>query len=130
MTDILQAFFTFTALFMGTLLCGYLPSCISAPPHVMNKIAIFGGGTIIGAALIVVLPEASSILINAQNKLDRMDDKQVDEVLSDKIQFLIGACVILGFGIMLFIDEFFKILKESQIKRAVEAANESMRAGE
>ena len=70
MGQILEAFFIFLALFLGTLLCGYLPSCISAPPHIMNKIAIFGGGTIIGAALIIVLPEASAIMINAQDKLD------------------------------------------------------------
>ena len=62
---ILQAFFTFLALFIGTFICGYLPSCISAPPHIMNKIAIFGGGTIIGAAIIIVLPEASAIIINS-----------------------------------------------------------------
>ena len=63
--DILTAFFIFISLALGTFICGYLPSLISAPPKVMNKIAIFGGGTIIGAAIIIVLPEASSIVINA-----------------------------------------------------------------
>lgn len=65
MEEITSAFFVFFALFLGTFICGYLPSCINAPPHVMNKIAIFGGGTIIGAALIIVLPEASGIVINS-----------------------------------------------------------------
>ena len=64
-SDIGKAFLVFVLLFIGTFICGYLPSCIKAPPNVMNKIAIFGGGTIIGAALIIVLPEASGILINA-----------------------------------------------------------------
>lgn len=73
MGEILTAFFIFLALFIGTFICGFLPSLISAPPAVMNKIAIFGGGTIIGAAIIIVLPEASGIVINAQNELDVMD---------------------------------------------------------
>ena len=64
-SDIGTAFIVFFLLFIGTFICGYLPSFIRAPPNVMNKIAIFGGGTIIGAALIIVLPEASGILINA-----------------------------------------------------------------
>ena len=42
----------------------------------MNHIALFGGGTIVGAALIVVLPEACSIIINAQHKLDVMEQAQ------------------------------------------------------
>ena len=67
MGEISKAFFIFLGLFVGTFICGYLPSCIRASPNVMNKIAIFGGGTIIGAAIVVVLPEASLILINAQH---------------------------------------------------------------
>ena len=53
------------ALLAGTFFCAYAPSMINASPKVMNLIAIFGGGTIIGAAIVIVLPEAASILINA-----------------------------------------------------------------
>ena len=77
----------------------------------MNKIAIFGGGTIIGAALIVVLPEASSIIINAQDKLDKMDEKVVDEIISKNVTLIIGASIMIGFSLMMFIDELFKIIK-------------------
>ena len=45
----------------------------------MNHIALFGGGTIVGAALIVVLPEACSIIINAQHKLDVLEQAQDDK---------------------------------------------------
>ena len=83
--DIAKAFLVFFLLFIGTFICGYLPSCIKAPYKVMNKIAIFGGGTIIGATLIIVLPEACGILINAQNQLDKMEGKQVTEVVSHGI---------------------------------------------
>jgi len=65
MNEILQALLIFLGLAFGTFLCGYLPSLIKAPPHVMNHIAIFGGGSIIGAAIIIVLPESCGIVINA-----------------------------------------------------------------
>ena len=53
-------------LFMGTFLCAYIPSIINASPKVLNLIAIFGGATIIGLALIIIVPESAAILINAQ----------------------------------------------------------------
>ena len=122
MGEILTAFFIFLALFLGTFLCGYLPSCISAPPHIMNKIAIFGGGTIIGAAIIIVLPEASSILINAQRQLDVIAGKAVaegDDVVSHEVARVIGCSIMLGFSLMLFIDETFKIIKEYELRHEI-----------
>ena len=52
-------------LFIGTFICGYLPSLIKASSKVLNLIAIFGSATIIGAALIIILPESAMILINS-----------------------------------------------------------------
>ena len=114
MGEITSAFFIFLILFLGTFICGYLPSCISAPPHVMNKIAIFGGGTIIGAALIIVLPEAAGIVINSNKKLIEMEGITEKEVMPRNVAFLIGASIMIGFTLMLFIDETFKIIKEKQ----------------
>ena len=65
MGDIFTAFLIYFALFIGTFICGYLPACIKATPETQNNIALFGGAMIVGMAIIVVLPEASSILINA-----------------------------------------------------------------
>ena len=76
MSEIFGAFLVFFALAVGTFICGLAPSCIKAPPHVMNKIALFGGGTIIGAALIVVLPESCGILINANTRLNELNGVQ------------------------------------------------------
>jgi hypothetical protein len=114
MGEITSAFFIFLILFLGTFICGYLPSCISAPPHVMNKIAIFGGGTIIGAALIIVLPEAAGIVINSNKKLIEMEGITEKEVMPRNVAFVIGASIMIGFTLMLFIDETFKIIKEKQ----------------
>ncbi len=86
----------------------------------MNKIAIFGGGTIIGAAIIVVLPESSGILINAQNKLDQLDGKTSDEIVTKQVAKTIGLAIIFGFSLMMLIDETFKIIKDRQILSQIE----------
>ncbi len=86
----------------------------------MNKIAIFGGGTIIGAAIIVVLPESSGILINAQNKLDQLDGKTSDELVTKQVAKTIGLAIIFGFSLMMLIDETFKIIKDRQILSQIE----------
>ena len=65
MSQILIMALVCVALFIGTFLCGYLPSVIKADPRTLNLIAIYGGATIIGAALIIILPESTSIVINA-----------------------------------------------------------------
>lgn len=54
---------------LGTYLCGYLPQKINASQKTLSLIAIFGGGTLVGAALLVVLPESAAILINASNEM-------------------------------------------------------------
>lgn len=115
--QILTAFFIFLTLFFGTFLCGYLPSLIKAPPNVMNKIAIFGGGSIAGAALIIVLPESASIIINAQNKLDLLaGERTVDETFEvpESTLYTIGTAMIVGFSSMLLIDQVFRIYKEKR----------------
>ena len=52
-----------------------------------------------------------------------MDDNVSTKVITDKITFIIGCSIMIGFSLMMFIDETFKIIKEVQIKRAIEAAN-------
>ena len=109
--NIPRAFLIFFLLFIGTFICGYLPSCIKAPYKVMNKIAIFGGGTIIGATIIIVLPEACGIIINAQNRLDVLQGTKGTEVVAHGVATVIGTAIMIGFSLMLFIDEAFKIIK-------------------
>ena len=42
---------------------------INASPKIMNLVAIYGAGVIIGSAIVIILPESTSILINAQNEM-------------------------------------------------------------
>lgn len=52
-------------LFLGTFVCAYLPSLLMVNKHLINLVSIFGTGTILGACIIIVLPESAAILINA-----------------------------------------------------------------
>ncbi len=45
-----------------TTIIGYLPSKINTSQRVMNLIAIFGAGLLVGAALIVIVPEGMVVL--------------------------------------------------------------------
>ena len=121
MNDILVVLLICIALLIGTFICGYAPSLIKASPKVMNLIAIYGGGTIIGAAIVIVLPEAASILINAMHELDELnpDHEHEDhehtlggsthshegEVVTHEMGGLIGTAILIGFTTMLLIDE-------------------------
>lgn len=49
-------------MFISTFLIGYLPTKINTSKKVMNLIAIFGAGLLVGAALIVIVPEGMEVL--------------------------------------------------------------------
>ena len=53
------------SMFLGTLFLGFLPTWIKASEKVMNIISIFGAGMLVGAAIIVVIPEAVKVIIEA-----------------------------------------------------------------
>jgi len=84
----------------------------------MNLISIFGSGTIIGACLIVVLPESCGLLINASYQLAKLEhpDEEPD-VTPPSVISTIGVTIILGFTLMLVIDEGFKIIGEYRAER-------------
>ena len=49
-------------MFVFTFLFGYVPTKITASRRVMNLIAILGAGLLVGAALIVIIPEGMLVL--------------------------------------------------------------------
>jgi zinc transporter 9 len=65
-TVILLALF----MFVVTFLFGYLPTKITTSQRLMNLIAIFGAGLLVGAALIVIVPEGMLVLFNALSDQD------------------------------------------------------------
>ena len=114
-------------LLAGTFACGYAPSMITASKKLMNLIAIYGGGLIVGVAIVIILPEAVSILINAKYELNELaegDEHHHDHdhentmpdghdhehehdhgVVGHDTNRILGTAILAGFLIMLVIDE-------------------------
>lgn len=58
-------------MFAFTFLIGYLPTKFSTSQKLMNLIAIYGAGLLVGAAIIVILPEGMLVLFESMvNKED------------------------------------------------------------
>ena len=94
-------------MFLGTTLLGWAPTWLKASTKVMNLISIFGAGMLVGAAIIVVIPEAVKCIIEAT-----YDPKSGEtEVVPESVAFNMGTAIVVGFTIMLIIDESFKILQ-------------------
>lgn len=49
-------------MFVSTFLLGYLPTKVKASTRIMNLIAIYGAGLLVGAALVVIIPEGMAVL--------------------------------------------------------------------
>lgn len=69
MEILLETILLSASLFIVTFLLGMLPSKISASRKVMNLISIFGAGLLVGAALIVIVPEGMIILVQSMQKV-------------------------------------------------------------
>ena len=79
---------------------------IKANDKIMNLISVFGAGMLVGAALIVVIPEAIKVIVEATYDAEKV----TDEVIPEELSFNIGCAIVAGFSMMLIIDEFFKII--------------------
>lgn len=56
------------SMFVITFGFGYVPSKIPTSKRVMNLISIFGAGLLVGAALIVIVPEGMLVLFKSLSK--------------------------------------------------------------
>ena len=50
-------------MFLATFIIGYLPQTIKFNKNIMNLLAIYGAGLLIGAALIIIIPEGMLVII-------------------------------------------------------------------
>ena len=71
---------------------------------------------LVGAAIIVVIPEAVKTIIEATYDPEAGEE----EVVPESLAFNMGTAIVVGFTIMLVIDESFKILKQSVALDAAE----------
>jgi solute carrier family 39 (zinc transporter), member 9 len=99
-------------MFFGTFILGWMPTWLKASTKVMNLVSIFGAGMLVGAAIIVVIPEAVKVIIEAT--YDPKKAGEEEEVVPESLAFNMGTAIVVGFTIMLIIDESFKILQQNQ----------------
>ena len=77
----------------------------------MDLISLYGAGLLVGAALIIIIPEGMTVLSNALREMNSIDEassvkvgdhssKNVDELTNRYI----GLALIIGFTVMLVID--------------------------
>lgn len=52
-------------MFLVTFFMGYLPTKLKTSQRVMNMIAIYGAGLLVGAALVVIVPEGMMVLFTS-----------------------------------------------------------------
>ena len=92
------------AMFLGTFLLGWTPTMLKLSDKYMNLISVFGAGMLVGAAIIVVIPEAIKVIIEATYD----PNLESDEIVPEETAFNIGTAIVAGFSMMLMIDETFK----------------------
>ena len=98
-----QILFMATSMFVVTFMVGYLPTKLSSSQRIMNLISLFGAGLLVGAALIVIVPEGMSVLYQSmQGEIGSTSD--VKEEKAEAINRYAGGSLIFGFIIMLIID--------------------------
>ena len=83
-----------------TFASGFMPGIIRSP-KIINIVAIIGGGFLMGAALVIVLPESVKALVDSNPKI------KDSEVFPDSMIYQIGLSVLGGFYVMLLFDEAF-----------------------
>ena len=85
------------SMFAVTFTVGYLPTKLAASQKVMNLISLFGAGLLVGAALIVIVPEGMTVLYESMKSESGESDKEA-------INRYAGGSLIFGFIVMLLID--------------------------
>lgn len=103
MNEFWKACFLLIGLAIVTFVSGYMPTCVSNK-KVLNLLAVFGGGILMGAALLVVLPESVGILVMLNfNSLEPPITE--DKIFTVSMALTIGLSVTSGFIFMLVLDE-------------------------
>ena len=103
-------------MFLGTFLLGWSPKMMKLSDKYMNLISVFGAGMLVGAAIIVVIPEAIKVIIEATYD----PELNSDEVVPEETSFNIGTAIVAGFAMMLMIDETFKFMQASNLSPSEE----------
>jgi len=69
-------------MFVSTFLIGYLPTKFQTSQKWMNLIAIYGAGLLVGAAIIIILPEGMMVLFESMISPDIINELGLDSHVS------------------------------------------------
>uniref|UniRef100_A0A0N5AJD6 Zinc transporter ZIP9 n=1 Tax=Syphacia muris TaxID=451379 RepID=A0A0N5AJD6_9BILA len=116
------------AMFFGSYLAGLIPLAFTMSESRIRRISIFGAGLLVGTALSVIIPEGVEVLYSARfgtyryfavlREQQQQPQLEFDEEHDDSwIHKAIGFSLIIGFLVMLLIDETFRAATSGERSR-------------
>mmetsp|Transcript_42312 Transcript_42312/g.57552 ORF Transcript_42312/g.57552 Transcript_42312/m.57552 type:complete len:118 (-) Transcript_42312:707-1060(-) len=104
-------------MFVVTFFCGYAPTMFNCKKNYMMLVSIFGAGLLIGAAIIVIIPEGMIVvydaLVHEQEEAAHASGEEEDHHDHSEVKGFttaIALSLIFGFVLMLLVEEIFKII--------------------
>lgn len=67
-------------MFVSTFVLGYMPQVLKLNRTLLDLVSIFGAGLLVGAALLIIIPEGLMVLISSEIK-----DQQKSELETGKV---------------------------------------------
>eukprot|EP00347_Sterkiella_histriomuscorum_P005244 403357337 len=144
-------------MFVITFAMGFLPSKVNTSQKIMNLIAIFGAGLLVGASLIVIVPEGMLVLFQSMIKIPNNNSNSAhidanssepaqsstqetavnqtitafsqrtislhaptgssDVIIDHNVTSYVGLSLIVGFTVMLMLDQGFLIIQERKLNK-------------
>ena len=125
LSDFSQVFLLSFGMFVSTFLLGYLPQVFKMNKTLLDLVSIFGAGLLVGAALLIIIPEGLMVLISSEikvgHKIEDGDGKVDPEFLQQNPYFdaedlskEIGIAITSGFVLMLIIDKISHMLESTE----------------
>ena len=125
LSDFSQVFLLSFGMFVSTFLLGYLPQVFKMNKTLRDLVSIFGAGLLVGAALLLIIPEGLMVLISSEikvgHKIEDGDGKVDPEFLQQNPYFdaedlskEIGIAITSGFVLMLIIDQISHMLESTE----------------
>ena len=125
LSDFSQVFLLSFGMFVSTFLLGYLPQVFKLNKTLLDLVSIFGAGLLVGAALLIIIPEGLMVLISSEikvgHKIQEEDGKVDPEFLQQNPYFdaedlskEIGIAITSGFVLMLIIDQISHMFESAE----------------
>ena len=74
LSDFSQVFLLSFGMFVSTFILGYMPQVFKMNKTLLDLVSIFGAGLLVGAALLIIIPEGLMVLISSEIKVGQKID--------------------------------------------------------